>query len=66
MTSEEAERVALRELLIDTVALPVGAVREAIFERTFAAGPQPAGADLVPPVELFSTAGLDGEPGSAW
>ncbi|MGH3933060.1 MAG: hypothetical protein ACRDTF_24145 [Pseudonocardiaceae bacterium] len=53
MTSEETQRVTLRELLIDTVPLPAESVREAIFERTFAAGQEPGGADLVPPPELF-------------
>jgi hypothetical protein len=53
VTDEEMERVTLRELLIDSVPLPPEPVREAIFERTFAAGAEPGGSELVPPAELF-------------
>lgn len=60
--SEETERVALRELLLDTPALPAESVREAIFERTFAAGQEPGGADLIPPSELFGGGAEPPEP----
>ncbi|MGQ0778210.1 MAG: hypothetical protein ACT4NY_28010 [Pseudonocardiales bacterium] len=65
MTSEESketERVALRELLLDTAALPAESVREAIFERTFAAGQEPGGTDLIPPPELFGGGAETPEP----
>lgn len=53
MTSVEAERLALRELLIDGIGDPPGALTEALFQRTFAADPNLAGDDLLPPAGLF-------------
>lgn len=70
MNADEETRLELRKLLLDDVALPSEAVREAMFERTFASEPG-AGQDLLPPEGLFdpepddptgSGAGPAGEP----
>lgn len=58
MNGDEAARTQLREMLLDDVPLPDEAVREAMFARTFAAEPG-AGADLLPPDDLFDSDGFD-------
>jgi hypothetical protein len=57
MSGDEGARRQLQERLLDDVGLPPDAVREAMFERTFASPPG-AGQELLPP-EGFADAGPD-------
>jgi hypothetical protein len=57
MSGDEGARRQLQERLLDGVELPPDAVREAMFERTFASPPG-AGQELLPP-EGFADAGPD-------